>query len=214
MCKYSLPGLSERRSLDQPWVKDAEPGDISSRCGITAFWKTEEELVAATGMAAARCLRLPRCIPPSISKLVAWREHPLAGTLAADRATAGHSPPTPMEGLPARTNVYVADGSNWRFGCPLRRLTLNGSGAGQRTAHSRRSPAGSCRRGRNAAVTRNGQRVLVSGAAGFLGRRCCAALSAAGFEVAALVRNPAAAADLGAIAAGGIFRAGTSRRGG
>jgi NADH dehydrogenase len=48
--------------------------------------------------------------------------------------------------------------------------------------------------------------VLITGAAGFLGRSACAAFTAAGFQVRALVRNPAAAADLQPIARGGIFR--------
>jgi NADH dehydrogenase len=50
------------------------------------------------------------------------------------------------------------------------------------------------------------QTVLITGAAGFLGRAACASFTAAGFEVRALVRNPAAAADLQPIARGGIFR--------
>ena len=50
------------------------------------------------------------------------------------------------------------------------------------------------------------QTVLITGAAGFLGRAACAAFTAAGFQVRALVRNPAAAADLQPIARGGIFR--------
>jgi uncharacterized protein YbjT (DUF2867 family) len=50
------------------------------------------------------------------------------------------------------------------------------------------------------------QTVLITGATGFLGRAACAAFTAAGFEVRALVRNPAAAADLQPIAQGGIFR--------
>ena len=50
------------------------------------------------------------------------------------------------------------------------------------------------------------QTVLITGAAGFLGRAACAAFTAAGFQVRALVRNPAAATDLQPIARGGIFR--------
>ena len=50
------------------------------------------------------------------------------------------------------------------------------------------------------------QIVLITGANGFLGRSACAAFTAAGFEVRALVRNPAVAADLQPIAQGGIFR--------
>ena len=50
------------------------------------------------------------------------------------------------------------------------------------------------------------QTVLITGATGFLGRAACAAFTAAGFEVRALVRNPAAAANLQPIAQGGIFR--------
>jgi NADH dehydrogenase len=50
------------------------------------------------------------------------------------------------------------------------------------------------------------QTVLITGATGFLGRSACAAFTAAGFQVRALVRNPAAAADLRPIAQGGIFR--------
>jgi nucleoside-diphosphate-sugar epimerase len=49
------------------------------------------------------------------------------------------------------------------------------------------------------------QTVLITGATGFLGRAACAAFTAAGFQVRALVRNPAAA-DLQSIARGGIFR--------
>jgi len=41
------------------------------------------------------------------------------------------------------------------------------------------------------------QRVLVTGASGFVGRHVCAALSAAGFRVRALLRNPAAREALG-----------------
>jgi nucleoside-diphosphate-sugar epimerase len=48
--------------------------------------------------------------------------------------------------------------------------------------------------------------VAITGASGFLGRACCAAFTAAGFQVRALVRNPAAAADLQPLARGGIFR--------
>ena len=48
--------------------------------------------------------------------------------------------------------------------------------------------------------------VLVTGAAGFLGRACCAAFTRAGFQVRALVRNPAASTDLHPFAQGGIFR--------
>jgi NADH dehydrogenase len=48
--------------------------------------------------------------------------------------------------------------------------------------------------------------VLITGASGFLGRACCAAFTAAGFRVRALVRNPAASADLQPVARGGIFR--------
>jgi nucleoside-diphosphate-sugar epimerase len=48
--------------------------------------------------------------------------------------------------------------------------------------------------------------VAITGASGFLGRACCASFTAAGFRVRALVRNPAAAADLQPIAQGGIFR--------
>ena len=51
-----------------------------------------------------------------------------------------------------------------------------------------------------------GQTVLITGAAGFLGRAACEAFTAAGFEVRALVRNPSAAAGLQPIARGGIFR--------
>lgn len=48
--------------------------------------------------------------------------------------------------------------------------------------------------------------VVITGAAGFLGRHCCAAFSAAGFSVRALVRNPQASQDLLTVAQGGIFR--------
>ncbi len=48
--------------------------------------------------------------------------------------------------------------------------------------------------------------VLITGANGFLGRAACAAFTAAGFPVRALVRNPKAAADLLPVAQGGIFR--------
>lgn len=50
------------------------------------------------------------------------------------------------------------------------------------------------------------QTVLITGASGFLGRACCAAFTAAGFRVRALVRNPAASSHLEAVAQGGIFR--------
>ena len=50
------------------------------------------------------------------------------------------------------------------------------------------------------------QTVLITGAAGFLGRACCAAFTRAGFRVRALVRNPAASTDLQPVAQGGIFR--------
>jgi len=50
------------------------------------------------------------------------------------------------------------------------------------------------------------QTVVITGASGFLGRAACAAFTAAGFQVRALVRNPSTAADLQAIARGGIFR--------
>jgi nucleoside-diphosphate-sugar epimerase len=50
------------------------------------------------------------------------------------------------------------------------------------------------------------QAVLITGATGFLGRAACAAFTAAGFQVRALVRNPAATGDLQAFAKGGIFR--------
>ena len=48
--------------------------------------------------------------------------------------------------------------------------------------------------------------VLITGANGFLGRAACAAFTAAGFPVRALVRDPKAAADLQPVAQGGIFR--------
>jgi len=51
-----------------------------------------------------------------------------------------------------------------------------------------------------------GQIVSITGASGFLGRAACAAFTAAGFQVRALVRNPAASMDLQPIARGGIFR--------
>ena len=53
----------------------------------------------------------------------------------------------------------------------------------------------------------NGEgRVLITGASGFLRRACCAAFTAAGFRVSALVRNPEAASDLQPVARGGIYR--------
>ena len=55
-------------------------------------------------------------------------------------------------------------------------------------------------------MSSGGQTVLITGASGFLGRACCAAFTPAGFPVRALVRNPAAAADLQPVARGGIFR--------
>lgn len=51
----------------------------------------------------------------------------------------------------------------------------------------------------------SGEIVLITGASGFLGRACCSAFTAAGFQVRALVRNPAAAADLQSVAPGGIY---------
>jgi nucleoside-diphosphate-sugar epimerase len=48
--------------------------------------------------------------------------------------------------------------------------------------------------------------VVITGASGFLGRACCAAFTAAGFSVRAMVRNPEASRDLAAIASGGVFR--------
>jgi len=50
------------------------------------------------------------------------------------------------------------------------------------------------------------QTVLITGASGFLSRACCAAFTAAGFVVCALVRNPAASTDLHSVAQGGVFR--------
>jgi NADH dehydrogenase len=50
-----------------------------------------------------------------------------------------------------------------------------------------------------------GRTVLITGASGFLGRACCAAFTRAGFQVRALVRNPAAFVDETA-ARGGVFR--------
>jgi NADH dehydrogenase len=55
-------------------------------------------------------------------------------------------------------------------------------------------------------MSAGGETVLITGATGFLGRAACAAFTAAGFQVRALVRNPAAAAHLGPIAQGGVFR--------
>jgi nucleoside-diphosphate-sugar epimerase len=55
-------------------------------------------------------------------------------------------------------------------------------------------------------MSSGGRTVLITGASGFLGRAACAAFSAAGYQVRALVRNPAAAADLQPIAKGGVFR--------
>ncbi len=48
--------------------------------------------------------------------------------------------------------------------------------------------------------------VLITGAGGFLGRAACAAFTAAGFPVRALVRNPKTAGALQPVAQGGIFR--------
>jgi nucleoside-diphosphate-sugar epimerase len=50
------------------------------------------------------------------------------------------------------------------------------------------------------------QNVLITGANGFLGRAVCAAFTAAGYRVRALVRNPRNAGDLASIAQGGIFQ--------
>jgi NADH dehydrogenase len=47
--------------------------------------------------------------------------------------------------------------------------------------------------------------VLITGASGFLGRACCTAFTLAGFQVRALVRNPAASAHLLPVSQGGIF---------
>jgi len=55
-------------------------------------------------------------------------------------------------------------------------------------------------------MSAGGETVLITGATGFLGRAACAAFTAAGFPVRALVRNPQAAADLQPVAHGGIFR--------
>jgi len=51
-----------------------------------------------------------------------------------------------------------------------------------------------------------GPTVLITGATGFLGRASCAAFTAAGFRVRALVRNPAAAGDLQPVAQAGIYQ--------
>ena len=50
------------------------------------------------------------------------------------------------------------------------------------------------------------ERVLVSGASGFLGRECCATLAAIGYSVTALVRRPESCRDLCSVAAGGVYR--------
>lgn len=50
------------------------------------------------------------------------------------------------------------------------------------------------------------QPILITGASGFLGRACCAAFTAAGFPVRALVRNPDRCGDLAPVATAGIFR--------
>lgn len=47
--------------------------------------------------------------------------------------------------------------------------------------------------------------IVITGANGFLGRSCCQAFTAAGFEVRALVRNPSACGDLQSVARGGLF---------
>src|SRR5450755_4485708 len=54
-------------------------------------------------------------------------------------------------------------------------------------------------------MSSDAQTVLITGAAGFLGRACCAAFTAAGFQVRALVRNPALSMDLRSVAQAGIF---------
>jgi nucleoside-diphosphate-sugar epimerase len=59
---------------------------------------------------------------------------------------------------------------------------------------------------RGAVTSSIDQAVLITGASGFLGRAACAAFTAAGFPVRALVRNPEASAGLRPVAQGGIFR--------
>jgi len=55
-------------------------------------------------------------------------------------------------------------------------------------------------------VSSGPQIVAITGASGFLGRAACAAFTAAGFQVRALVRNPSASTDLQPVAKGGTFR--------
>jgi uncharacterized protein YbjT (DUF2867 family) len=52
----------------------------------------------------------------------------------------------------------------------------------------------------------DGQTILITGASGFLGQACCAAFTAAGFPVRALVRDPARAQHLAPVASAGVFR--------
>lgn len=50
------------------------------------------------------------------------------------------------------------------------------------------------------------ERVLVSGASGFLGREVCATLAAIGYSVTALVRRPESCEGLRSVATGGVYR--------
>src|ERR1019366_8158723 len=77
---------------------------------------------------------------------------------------------------------------------------------GQCAPRGRPGAARSGRGGCGGVMSASQPTVLITGAAGFLGRACCAAFTLAGFQVRALVRNPAASTDLQPVSQGGIFR--------
>ena len=157
---------------------------------------------SATKRRMLRFLAGLRCIPMGVNKPLHGASIHYAGTLpySAEERPYTTSPDGKLHGAP---NVYVADGASWRF------MPAKGPHAdadGQCAPRGRPGAAGSGGGRSVVLMSSAGQTVLITGATGFLGRAACAAFTAAGFQVRALVRNPAAAADLQPVAQGGIFR--------
>ena len=143
-----------------------------------------------------------RCIPMGVNRPLHGASIHYAGTLPYSVEERPYTT-APDGRLRQAPNVYVADGASWRF-MPAKGLTLT------LMANARRVAAQALRdlaaEDVSSTMSSGEQTVLITGATGFLGRAACAAFTAAGFQVRALVRNPAAAADLQPIAQGGIFR--------
>ena len=115
------------------WISLAadEKGDIlQADC---RFSKTEEKWLQQQEWRLLRFLASLRCIPLSISKPVHGASIHYAGTLPAGSSDGRPFTTNPDGKLAGTTNVYVADGSSWRF-MPAKGLTLTLMANARRTA--------------------------------------------------------------------------------